>query len=185
MSTNVTRTLVVAVLAVGTLTLHSLVLGAPVAQIGAAAPSGALVAAVRLDPPKPTPPSPSPDIRQIVDLVNAERTAVGLPALGYDARLGSAAQGHSDDQARRGEMSHVGGDGSTVGVRVDRTGYPWRSVAENVAYGYRTPSEVMAGWMASPGHRRNILSANTQLGVGLAFGADGRPYWTQVFAAPR
>jgi uncharacterized protein YkwD len=38
--------------------------------------------------------------------------------------------------------------------------------------------------MASDGHRRNILSANTELGVGVAAGADGRLYWTQVFATP-
>ena len=44
----------------------------------------------------------------------------------------------------------------------------------------------MAGWMDSPGHRANVLSANvTHIGVGLAHAADGTPYWTQVFAAPR
>lgn len=60
-----------------------------------------------------------------------------------------------------------------------------RSAAENVAYGYGTPAAVMAGWMNSDGHRRNILSSNTHIGVGLAYGANGRPYWTQVFATPR
>jgi uncharacterized protein YkwD len=79
-------------------------------------------------------------------------------------------------------MSHTGSDGSTVAVRADRVRYPWRSLAENVAYGYPDVTAVMAGWMASDGHRRNILSANVDLGVGLAYGADGRPYWTQVFA---
>lgn len=103
-----------------------------------------------------------------------------------DARLVAAAQAHSEDQARRGEMSHVGGDGSSVGVRVDRAGYPWRSVAENVALGPSTPLEAMNAWMDSPGHRGNILSAsNTQIGIGVAMGADGRLYWTQVFATPR
>lgn len=82
-------------------------------------------------------------------------------------------------------MSHTGSDGSTLAVRVDRVGYGWRSVAENVAAGYPDAAGVMAGWMASDGHRGNILSANVDLGVGLAYGADGRPYWTQVFAAPR
>ena len=40
--------------------------------------------------------------------------------------------------------------------------------------------------MNSPLHRDNILRTSvTQIGVGLAYAADGSPYWTQVFAAPR
>lgn len=102
-----------------------------------------------------------------------------------DERLVVAAQRHSDDQALRGLMTHTGGDGSTVAVRVDRAGYDWRSIAENVAYGYPDAATVMAGWLASEVHRRNILSANVDLGLGLAHGADGRAYWTQVFGTPR
>ncbi len=81
-------------------------------------------------------------------------------------------------------MTHTGADGSTVAVRVDRTGYEWSILAENVAYGYSDAATVMAGWMASDGHRRNILSPHVDLGVGLAYGADGRAYWTQVFGTP-
>jgi uncharacterized protein YkwD len=54
--------------------------------------------------------------------------------------------------------------------------------AENVAYGQSTPSEVVRTWMNSPGHRKNILASNRNtIGVGLAYSANGRPYWTQVF----
>jgi uncharacterized protein YkwD len=116
--------------------------------------------------------------------VNAERASRGLAPMRYDDRLVLAAQRHSDDQARSGRMSHTGSDGSNVAVRVDRVGYSWRSLAENVAYGYPDVEAVMAGWMESEGHRRNILSANVHIGVGLAIGADGLPYWTQVFGTP-
>lgn len=81
-------------------------------------------------------------------------------------------------------MSHTGSDGSTMVQRIDRVGFPWRSAAENVAYGYPSATAVMGAWMNSTGHRRNILSSNTHIGVGLAYGADGLPYWTQVFATP-
>ena len=51
--------------------------------------------------------------------------------------------------------------------------------------GYPDAASVMDGWMNSPGHRANILSGNvTQIGVGLAYAADGSPYWTMVFARP-
>ncbi|MGA7758639.1 MAG: CAP domain-containing protein [Ilumatobacteraceae bacterium] len=167
--------------------LASLALLTPSAQ-GAApvldgpARSAALQPAVRLDPPRI---QQSPTARAVFDLVNAERAARGLAPMTYDTKLELAAQRHSDDQARSERMSHTGSDGSTMVQRIDRVGFAWRSAAENVAYGYGTPAAVMAGWMNSDGHRRNILSSNTHIGVGLAYGANGRPYWTQVFATPR
>ena len=147
--------------------------------IDGAVPTVALARAVRVGPPAPP---VSPMLRDMLALVNAERSARGLAPMRYDDRLVRAAQQHSEDQARAGRLSHTGSDGSTVARRVDRVGYSWRSLAENVAYGYPDVAAVMAGWMASDGHRRNILSANVDFGVGLAHGADGRPYWTQVFA---
>lgn len=167
--------------------LASLALLTPSAQ-GAApvldgpARSAALQPAVRLDLPRI---QQSPTARAVFDLVNAERAARGLAPMTYDTKLELAAQRHSDDQARSERMSHTGSDGSTMVQRIDRVGFAWRSAAENVAYGYGTPAAVMAGWMNSDGHRRNILSSNTHIGVGLAYGANGRPYWTQVFATPR
>ena len=139
--------------------------------------------------PQPPAPAPAPApaaLREIIDRTNAERAAVGLPALSVDQRLMNAAQAHSADQAARETMSHTGGDGSKPAQRVERAGYDWRSVAENVAMGYPDAASVMEGWMDSPGHRDNILrSSVTQIGVGLAYSPSGAPYWTQVFAAAR
>jgi len=81
-------------------------------------------------------------------------------------------------------MSHTGGDGSTLAVRIDRIGYSWSRLGENVAYGFPDAASVVAAWMTSPGHRANILSVNTQFGLGIALGVDGLPYWTQVFGTP-
>ena len=155
--------------------------GAPTALDGPAR-SAALQPAVRLDPPRI---QRSSTAQVVFDLVNAERAARGLAPMTYDAKLELAAQRHSEDQAQSRRMSHTGSDGSTVAQRIDSVGFAWRSAAENVAYGYETPVDVMAGWMNSDGHRRNILSSNTHIGVGVADGPDGRPYWTQVFATPR
>jgi len=152
--------------------------------IGGAASVGPLAQAVRVDPPAPPAPAVSPMLRDMLDRVNAERSARGLAPMRYDDRLVLAAQRHSDDQARRGRMSHTGGDGSTMSIRVDRVGYDWRRLAENVAYGQPDVAAVMDAWMSSAGHRRNILSTNVHLGAGVAYGTDGRPYWTQVFGTP-
>lgn len=55
---------------------------------------------------------------------------------------------------------------------------------ENVAMGYETAAEVTDAWLASPGHRENMLNCTyTVTGVASARGADGVLYWTQQFAA--
>lgn len=127
----------------------------------------------------------SSPVQHIVDLTNAERARAGLGAVHVDQRLMNAAHGHSADQAARSSMSHTGADGSNVAGRVGRQGYAFRWVAENVAWGYGDAAAVVAGWMGSSGHRANILSGSaTHVGVGLAYAANGTPYWTQVFASP-
>ena len=121
----------------------------------------------------------------VLRLVNYQRQKRGKQPLSLDSRLTKAAQYHSDDMAKRRKMSHAGSDGSSVGVRVKRTGYRYRAVAENVARGQDSSHEVVKDWMNSSGHRRNILSSKyTEIGIGIAYGPKG-PYWTQVFARSR
>jgi uncharacterized protein YkwD len=118
-------------------------------------------------------------------LVNARRAEAGVPPLAWCATVAAAAQGHSADQAAHATMSHTGSDGSTIGVRLDRAGYTgWSRAAENVAAGQPSVASVMDAWMASSGHRANILDARlAHFGAGLVDSADGVPYWTQNFGA--
>jgi uncharacterized protein YkwD len=116
----------------------------------------------------------------VVDLVNSE---AGCAPLTVNAELTKAAQDHSQDMADHQNMSHTGSDGSSPGDRITGAGYSWSTYGENVAYGYDTPSSVMAGWMSSPGHKRNILDCSyKEIGVGLAQPGN---YWTQDFGAAR
>lgn len=78
-------------------------------------------------------------------------------------------------------MGHVGGDGSRIGERVTREGYPWSYVAENVAWNQPTPEVVVAAWMKSPPHCSAIMTAEVeQMGA-----AEVDLFWTLVFARPR
>lgn len=98
-----------------------------------------------------------------------------------DAVLMRVAEGHAEDQKAAEEMSHKGSNGSWPSERVSTGGYPWRSVGENVAWGYGTPEEAMEGWLDSPGHCSAIMNPSfSEIGV-----ARAGLYWTQVFAAPR
>jgi len=124
---------------------------------------------------------------RVIELINTERVNAGLPVLNPQGQLVSAAQLHSADMGCNNYFSHTGLDGSDVGSRVQRQGYNWSTVGENIAAGYSSPTDVVAGWMNSPGHKANILSADyTEIGVGYAFGGDSQfgSYWTAVFANP-
>jgi len=120
---------------------------------------------------------------QVLEIVNRERVANGCDPVVINSRLAEAARLHSQDQGEHTTMSHIGSDGSTFVERARRAGYD-APIGENVAMGYPTAAAVMEGWMNSPGHRANILNCEARaMGVGVATGADGRLYWTQMFGA--
>jgi uncharacterized protein YkwD len=111
-----------------------------------------------------------------------------VAALSWSCKLKNAAQSHSEDMRKNNFFSHTGSNGLSVSNRVTASGYVWSSVAENIAAGQTTVTQVMTGWLKSPGHCKNIMSAkSTEFGssVVTSTSADYSHYWTQVFATPR
>jgi uncharacterized protein YkwD len=100
--------------------------------------------------------------------------------------LDDAAADHARDMARRKYFEHRGSDGSQPKDRALRAGYRPRLTGENIAYGPESAEEVVAGWLASPGHCANIMDARFRhIGVGLALGRKrGQIYWVQNFGEP-
>tara|TARA_R100000789_G_scaffold80847_5_gene76150 strand:+ start:12164 stop:12580 length:417 start_codon:yes stop_codon:yes gene_type:complete len=91
-------------------------------------------------------------------LLNGLRAEAGLAPLSASSALEKAARRHARDMARRGFFAHSGSDGSDVMDRARRAGYRPCQIAENIAKGQRSVEEVVADWMTSPGHRRNMLN---------------------------
>jgi uncharacterized protein YkwD len=121
---------------------------------------------------------------ELLRLVNAERQRGRCKPVSGDARLASAALAHSVDMAQRRYFSHNTAEGLDPWQRARDAGYQ-RPTGENIAMGYRDAKAVLVGWMASPGHRANILNCTaTAMGVGIARNGDGTLYWTQLFGAP-
>jgi len=121
---------------------------------------------------------------EVLDLVNDERAAQGLHPLSVDHNLATAARDHSEDMGLQGYFSHTSLDGRTVPDRITATGYFYNTYGENIAGGQSTPEDVIDAWMASSGHRANILNPNfCDIGVGYAYVANSpyRHYWTQDF----
>ena len=74
------------------------------------------------------------------------------------------------------------------GARISAVGFNWSTVGENIATGYRTPSRVVAAWLASAPHCQNILDPiYTDVGTGVnksAIGGGRSGTWTQDFGLP-
>ncbi len=131
--------------------------------------------------------------QKIIELVNQERAAAGLPPLKGNDSLSSASRYHANDMFADVYFNHdtydrINGDlqfACGVWQRIT-TFYTFSTAGENIAAGYTTPENVMAGWMASDGHRANILNPNfRELGVGYYYGANQSfsHYWVQDFGA--
>jgi uncharacterized protein YkwD len=108
--------------------------------------------------------------RRIVALTNAARQQDAQAPLSINPRLTAAAEAYAREMARRERFDHIDPDGATVEQRAEAFGYAgWTFLAENLAVdsGTREAAGVVASWLRSPGHRRNILSADLEeVGVG-------------------
>jgi uncharacterized protein YkwD len=128
---------------------------------------------------------PSATEKEVIDLTNAERKKLSLPALTASPLLMKAARSHSANMARQGILAHTL-DQKTADQRVTDAGYLWTRTGENIAQGQRSPLEAVTSWMNSPGHRDNILNQEyTEIGVAVVEAKDGQKYWTMVLARPR
>jgi len=125
--------------------------------------------------------------KQVLDATNAERAKVGCSPLVADSKLNSSADGHAEDMAAKNYFAHNSQDGRTFDQRISAAGFKFGSAGENLAVGQSTVSKLLQDWMASPGHRKNIVNCDyTNLGVGYAFsnyGGVSKHYWVQNFAS--
>jgi len=112
----------------------------------------------------------APPERAIVQVVNVERKARGLPSLRAVRGLSRAAERHSWDQLRYDRFGHDSSDGTPFGRRVARVGR-FRMAAEVVAFAPHGSGSgarsVVRMWLRSPGHRAQVLNPSFRvLGVG-------------------
>jgi uncharacterized protein YkwD len=108
-------------------------------------------------------------------------------ALTWNARLASAAYGHSRDMADNNYFSHDSRDGRSMADRINATGYTWSTIGENIAAGYGSVESTVNGWMASEGHCANIMNPRfTEFGLACARNGASRygTYWTQNLGRP-
>ena len=108
-------------------------------------------------------------------LINAQRGLRGLRVLADNRTLDGVATAYARRMVAGSFFAHVAPDGADLADRLSEAGYmsardDW-VVGENLAWGtgtLSTPNAVVAAWMASAGHRANILRADyCEIGIGV------------------
>jgi uncharacterized protein YkwD len=104
------------------------------------------------------------------------------PPLVWNDQLELAAMGHAQDMALHNYFSHTSLDGRDVSDRIKAVGYSFKgfrkfAIGENIAQGQESIAEVMAGWLKSAGHCKNLMNPDFKE-VGIAF---YNSYWVQDF----
>lgn len=127
------------------------------------------------------------DANLILSIVNGHRQEgatcgsdeiTSVSNLQWSDELAKAALDHSNDMQVNGYFSHTSQDGTEFSQRALNAGFGGSPVGENIASGYQDEASVMAGWMESTGHCRNIMNGNATH-IGVARSSEGA-LWTMV-----
>ncbi len=119
-------------------------------------------------------------VQQVVKLVNIERAKYGLSSVTMDENVRQAAQVRVVEIQT--SFSHTRPNGAHFTTALKEAGASYSGAGENIAWGQKSPEEVVTGWMNSEGHRANILNSKfTNIGVGHIQNSTGVNYWSQLF----
>jgi len=101
----------------------------------------------------------------VIENTNRQRARYGLRPLRVDFGLVRSARRHTQWMTRNHVLQHTSA-----------------GVAENIAMGQSSPTDVLNAWMNSDGHRANILNSGyTRIGVAAYQTPQGTIFWCQQF----
>jgi len=119
--------------------------------------------------------------KEMLVLVNDERTSRGLSKLEWNPDALKVAKAHATDMWERRYFGHVSPDGLDLSDRLNGEGILYRVAGENLAF---APTVVTAhlGLMESPGHKANILSPEfRKVSIGVIDNGIHGKIFVQVF----
>lgn len=103
---------------------------------------------------------------------NQKRAEHGLAPLALHTLLNNGAQAKSQHMVTHNYWAHTAPDGTEPWYFFDISGYNYNHAGENLAYGFADSAEIIDAWMASPGHRANILGDYKDMGFGFTNGSS-------------
>ncbi len=120
---------------------------------------------------------------EVLKWTNSYRTQEGVKPLSRNALLDSAAILKMDDMFKQRYFEHVSPSGQDISGLAKSVNYDYIVIGENLALGdFENEKALVDAWMASPGHRANILKNNFEE-IGIAVGKGnfaGRITWIAV-----
>lgn len=121
----------------------------------------------------------------ILDKLNAERNANGIPSLIWNAQLATSAQRHSVDMGENKFLDHSGTDGSQFWQRMLDAGYSLSTGSENILMRRDTDAQATYDqWKNSPPHRANMMNADyIEIGIAYELSSNGTYYFTMVLGS--
>jgi uncharacterized protein YkwD len=116
---------------------------------------------------------------EIMDLINTYRVSVGLKALIKTNYISYKAEEQNKYMIANNVVSHTGFDARYQDIKrvLGASG-----MGENVAFGFTSAQAVVNGWLASPGHKANIVGNFTHFGISVRPDSAGKKYYTNIFA---
>lgn len=122
--------------------------------------------------------------RDVLNLVNKERAKNGLAALSWGTTCEGAATVRANELKQSYSHTRPNGSSWSTACPIPQTG---GMSGENLNAGNAavSPETVVASWMNSPEHRKNILNKDFKyLAVGFVFDPNSqyKTYWSQIFS---
>lgn len=118
-------------------------------------------------------------VQEVLKEINHYRSSHHLSPLVLDPHASKIAASHSARMVKLKVISHV--DFNKRYQLLCKSASSCKGAAENVAYYPMNAKKLVAGWLASPGHRKNISGNYNITGIGLARAKPGWAYYTQIF----
>lgn len=125
---------------------------------------------------------------KLSQLTNEARVNAGLAPLTVNRLLSTAADLKAQDMLAQGYFAHISPTKVTPWSWFKRAGYNYAYAGENLAIDFTSAESLVQAWLASPSHRRNILSSNfKEVGIAVEAGSfKGSPTTiaVQFFGTP-
>lgn len=116
---------------------------------------------------------------ETMKLINEYRVSVGLNPLEKINHISYKSEEHDYYMIDKKVPSHDGfvERSNNIMNLLDAT-----TVGENVAYNYISAQGAVTAWLNSPAHKKNIEGNYTHFGISIRQNADGKKYYTNIFA---
>ena len=112
-------------------------------------------------------------------IINAYRVSIGLNELKEINHISYKSEEHDNYMITNNVVNHD--DFVSRSENIIKVLGATR-VAENIAYNYNSPQGAVDAWLKSPGHKANIEGNFTHFGLAIRINADGKKYYTNIFA---